>query len=211
MNEIFIVGAGGLGREVRSWLPACLSSKSQWRIAGFLNDDLDALEAMAGYEDTPIVSTIRGFYPMPNHWLVMAIADPINKKAIVNLLIERNAKFLTVIHPTANVASSAKIGEGSILYPLSTVHCEASLGSFVVLNSYSNVGHDSSIGDWSTLSGHVDVTGRCRIGTSVFVGSNASVLPGTFVGDHAKIGACSCVVRSVKANTTVFGVPAKVQ
>jgi len=43
----------------------------------------------------------------------------------------------------------------------------------------------------------------------VFMGSHASVLPGAVVGDYARVGAGSVVLRKVRPYTTVMGVPAQ--
>jgi serine O-acetyltransferase len=45
---------------------------------------------------------------------------------------------------------------------------------------------------------------------NVIVGGNASILGPVTVGENAKIGANSVVVRDVPANATVVGIPAKV-
>lgn len=48
-----------------------------------------------------------------------------------------------------------------------------------------------------------------RIGNNVWIGSNATLLPGITVGDNAVIAAGSVVNRDVPANSIVGGVPAK--
>lgn len=48
-----------------------------------------------------------------------------------------------------------------------------------------------------------------RLGKNVWIGANATVLPGVTVGDNAVIAAGAVVTRDVEANTVVGGVPAK--
>lgn len=45
---------------------------------------------------------------------------------------------------------------------------------------------------------------------NVLIGANASVLGNITIGENAKVGAGAVVVKDVKENTTVAGVPAKV-
>ena len=45
---------------------------------------------------------------------------------------------------------------------------------------------------------------------NVLIGANATILGNIIIGANAKIGAGSVVVNSVKENTTVVGVPAKI-
>lgn len=49
-----------------------------------------------------------------------------------------------------------------------------------------------------------------HIGKNVWIGANATVLPGVTVGDNAVIAAGAVVTKDVAANTVVGGVPAKV-
>lgn len=48
------------------------------------------------------------------------------------------------------------------------------------------------------------------IGSNVWIGAGATIVPGITVGDHAVVAAGAVVTRDVPANTVVAGVPAKV-
>lgn len=52
--------------------------------------------------------------------------------------------------------------------------------------------------------------GKIRIGNNVFIGANATVLPGVCIGDNSVVGANSVVTKSVPENTVVAGNPARV-
>src|SRR6202043_1587265 len=47
------------------------------------------------------------------------------------------------------------------------------------------------------------------IGSNVWIGGGAIILPGVTIGDEAMIGAGSVVTRDVAAGATVFGNPAR--
>ena len=49
-----------------------------------------------------------------------------------------------------------------------------------------------------------------HIGKNVWIGSNATVLPGVSIGDGAIVAAGAVVTKDVPENTIVGGVPAKV-
>jgi maltose O-acetyltransferase len=49
-----------------------------------------------------------------------------------------------------------------------------------------------------------------RIGSDVWIGGGAIVLPGVAIGDGAVIGAGSVVTRDVPAGATVVGNPARI-
>lgn len=50
-----------------------------------------------------------------------------------------------------------------------------------------------------------------RIGSNVWIGAGAIILPGVSIGDDALIGAGSVVTRDVPAGATAFGNPARVK
>ena len=66
--------------------------------------------------------------------------------------------------------------------------------------------HDAST---KKLLGYTRI-GRIKIGDHVFIGANATVLPGVTVGNNSVIGAGSMVTHDVPENTVVAGVPARV-
>lgn len=80
------------------------------------------------------------------------------------------------------------------------------------------IGETAEIGDYVTLFQGVTLggTGKERgkrhptLGNHVVVGAGAKILGGIKVGDNVKIGANSVVLKSVPANSTVIGVPARI-
>jgi acetyltransferase-like isoleucine patch superfamily enzyme len=81
------------------------------------------------------------------------------------------------------------------------------VGNFVFSQSY--ITHDCVVGPFSTISGGACLTGGTKVGERVFVGSNATIIPGRTIGDDAFISAGSVVIRNVKPGTKVFGNPAR--
>ncbi len=208
MKRIVIVGASGFGREVYWWTRT--HSSTDWRDPEVVFID-DSQQCLADYPDLqPLyIGTISTWQPSENDVALMAIADPRVKLQLSQKLIDKGARFGTFIHSSCLVVPSSKTGYGSILCPYAGVTCDVTIGRFVTMNCSSGAGHDAIIGDACTLSGFAEVTGKTILGTGVFMGSHACVLPGVRVGDFAKIGAGSVVTRHVKPNTTVMGVPAK--
>lgn len=48
------------------------------------------------------------------------------------------------------------------------------------------------------------------IGENVWIGSNATILPGVMIGNNSVVAAGAVVTKDVPENTVVAGVPAKV-
>lgn len=207
MKKVIIVGAGGLARMIYSWLPDFMGNED-WELRGFLSDRLDALQ---GYDyDEPILGTIKDYRPDGNHVLVMAVADPKDKLSIAESLEQRGAMFINLIHPTAMIGKNVTLGNGCVICPRAVLTCDIQMGNFVMVNLGVTIGHDAKIDDGCTINAHSDVTGFTELGKGVFLGSHAVVTPGVKVKDFARVGAGSVVVKQVRQDTTVFGIPAKI-
>lgn len=73
------------------------------------------------------------------------------------------------IHPTAIIAKTAKIGEGSHIGPYCFVDEEAEIGLNAVLHSFVNVYRGAKIGDHFFAHAHSVVREFCRIGNRVIL------------------------------------------
>lgn len=206
MYNIIIVGAGGFGREVYLWAKDSFS-KDQYRIKGFLDDNPRILN---NYNmGIGIIGDLDGYEIKKQDRFVFTIGDIDVKKHLVTKLKEKGAKFLTLIHPTAIVANTAKIGQGVIICPFVTVSDHAQLGDFVMMNIYSSCGHDVKVGDYCILSPYATLNGFVILEDEVFLGTHSTIIPYKKIGYKSKISANSSVMRDVPPNKIVFGVPGK--
>lgn len=205
-KNIIIIGAGGFAREVLVYVQDCIKAGKNWKIEGFLDDNLNALD---NYNyDIKIIGKISEYKPKQNDRFILAIANPLLKKKFTENLLERNFIFETLIHPTALIGNNVKIGTGCIFAPFSIATCDCQIGNFVTVNCSSGFGHNSKCGDFSTLSASCDVTGFVELGEGVFMGSRSTIHPKRKIGNWAKIGLGSGVVTNVKDGKSVIGVPA---
>ena len=122
MKDLYIVGAGGCGREVLQIIKDihCIQGP-RWNIVGFLDDTEGPL---AGKEcDYGVVETIVDYVPKENDVLAMAVADPKGKRKLAEMLLARGAVFENIIHPDAGIKDFSTMGMGNIIYGgLSLIH-----------------------------------------------------------------------------------------
>lgn len=206
-KRIIILGAGGLAREIINFFDAVDVDGELLTIDYYLDDTGPSFEKFDYKID--YLGSISDFSPENKDYFILAVADPALKHKIFEKLSGFHDRFLKIIHPTAIVAKTARIGIGSVIFPYSIVSADAVIGEFVNINSMSSVGHDAIIGNFSTLSAHVDVTGGVNVGVDVFFGTSACVIPRIKIGDRAKIGAGATVMRSIKDDQSVYTLPAK--
>lgn len=206
MKDLIIVGASGFGREMVWYIEDINSVKPTWNLKGFIDDNPNALDGCAC--DYPVLGSIKDWQPSENEEFACALAFPDVKERVVESLMERGAKFATIIHPTARINRHCEIGEGTVITTNCVISANARVGRFVTLLG-SNVAHDASVGDFSTLSGRCALNGHVQVGRNAYLGCGVLVAPSKKIGDHATVGIGSVVISNVKAGTKVFGNPAK--
>jgi sugar O-acyltransferase (sialic acid O-acetyltransferase NeuD family) len=204
--DIVIVGAGGFGREVYRWAKDSFPP-TEYRIKGFLSDRPCELDGF-GYEEK-ILGDDLSYSIEENDRFLFAIGNIEAKKRIVARMKVRSAQFLTLIHPTAVVAPSARIGEGVIVCPFALVSDHVVLGDFVMMNFYSSCGHDAKVGNYTVFSPYATANGFADIEEEVFLGTHATVTANRRIGRASKINANSVAMRDVPAGAFVHGVPGK--
>lgn len=207
MKKIYIVGAGGFGRELLWWIKDINKVTPTWEIMGFLDDDPSALD---GYEcDYKIVGSIKDWEPKEGEEFALALGSPALKRKIAGHLKSKGAHFASIIHPTAMLSEFAKHGEGFIMFPYSKLSANSTVGDFVTLLS-SPIGHDTIIGDYSVISGNCSVVRNVVIGKDVFLAAGVCIAQDVHIGDGAYLGLGCVVLKDVKEGDTVFGNPARV-
>jgi len=206
-RRILIVGAGGFGREVWQWVRDAWPARAD-RVAGFLSADAHILD---GHDHPlPVLGDPAHVEPEPGDAFVLAIGIPGTRRRVAESLAARDASFLTLVHPTAIVASTATLGPGTIVCPGAVVSDAAVLGSHVLVNYHASLAHDAVAGDYAVLSPYAAVGGGARLAADVFLGLHASVGPAVMIGERSKVSANSCALHDVPSDSLVLGVPGRV-
>lgn len=205
--DLIIIGAGGLGREVYSWLSQEIKEKQNYKIKGFIDDNPNSLDDFE--YPVKVISTINNYRPNPEEKLVLSILNTETKKRIVESLSQREAKFYKLIHPTSILGTNVKLGKGCVICPNCILTNDIQIGDFVFINTSSTIGHDTVIGDFTSINGKVEITGKVKVGSGCSFGVGAKVIPGRSIGNNVVVGAGSIVIRNFGNNITIFGNPAK--
>lgn len=196
MKQLIIVGAGDSGQEIFAWAsPHFMAMGLDFK--GYLDDT-----------NPDAFSTIIDYTPTSEDVFICSIGSPAGRVKCSDLLREKGAKFINLIHPSV-VMLSPLTATGVVIAPFVYIGNKVHLADDVLINVAATVGHDVVVGKGSILCAHVDLTGHVVVGAQALLGSHACVIPCKHVGDSAIVGAGSAVMRHVPANTTVVGVPAK--
>jgi sugar O-acyltransferase (sialic acid O-acetyltransferase NeuD family) len=208
MQDLVILGAGGLAREV-AWLVEEINRAAPtWNLLGYVDKDADRVGAVVG-RHTIVCSEVE----LAHRELAVAIG--IGTPAILRKVSGRfagypNLSFPNLIHPTVLVdTASLQLGRGNLIAARNTLTVNVRLGSFNVLNLNCTVGHDVVIGDCCVINPGAHLSGGDTIGSECLIGAGATILEGLTIGDRVIVGAGSVVIKNVKGPGTVMGVPAR--
>jgi sugar O-acyltransferase (sialic acid O-acetyltransferase NeuD family) len=116
---------------------------------------------------------------------------------------------ITVIHPSAQIAPNACIGEGCQLMAGAIVNPEARLGRQCIINTRASVDHECVLDDGVELGPGATLCGIVHLGINAWVCTGATVLPRIDIGADAIVGAGALVIHDVPPGVTIVGVPAK--
>lgn len=207
MKNLLIIGARGWGREVYDISKACIEAGADFTVKGFLDDKFDALEGYDNYP--PIIGPVESYQVQPDDVFICALGDVNYKKLYADIILKKGGEFISLVHPTAVIGTNAKIGKGCVVGAFANLSNDTSIGNFVTISIRSGMGHDTIIGDYSHIGGSCSISGFVTIGKSVTMHPGCVMVPHRKIDDNSVIGTGSVVLGNVKANTTVFGNPAK--
>lgn len=209
MNDIIIVGAGGLGRETAWVIEKSNLKKPEWNILGFI-DDNEAIQntVINGYKVLGGIEDVRNY---KNAEFICALGNAKVKKTVVERMksINPDIKFATVIDADMYLSDTTKIGKGSIISTNTTVNVNITIGEHVLVHFGSTVGHDAVIGDYTTVYPGANISGSTKIGSCCELGTGMQIIQGKKVCDNCIIGAGAVVVKDLTEEGTYVGLPAK--
>lgn len=204
MSSLLIFGAGGHGKVVAEAAAAC----DIWSDIVFADDLFPGLKQV---NEIPVVADITDAKALQSSFTdaIVAVGDNKLRLSLTQELNKCGFNLPVIKHPSAIVAESASIGEGSVLMANSVVQSCAQLGQAVILNTSSSIDHDCEIGNGVHLSPGTHLGGDVRISDFAFLGVGVSVIRGVSIGSNSIIGSGSVVIENIDSDVIAAGVPAR--
>ncbi len=204
-KAVVVYGASGHGKVV-----ADVARLAGLELAGFLDDDPAKIGGV--YFGAPVFSwdaVLRQHERVAELGVALGIGDNAIREACFTRLTSAGLCIPTLVHPSAVIAASSRLGAGTVVMAGAVVNPDATVGEGCILNTGSVVEHDNRLGTFVHLSPNAALGGGVSIGHRTHVGLGAVVLPGMVVGADVRVGAGAVVHRPVADATTVVGNPAR--
>lgn len=207
MKDLYIIGAGGFGREV-AWIVERINSiKPTWKLKGFIDDNETLWGSTEGeyhvFGGCEYLSALEGVYA------VCAVGSSNVRKKIIEKLKDTSVKFATLVDPSVLYSNSVRIGEGAIVCAGTIITVDVNIGDHVIVNLDCTIGHDAVIDDFVTIYPSVNVSGNVLIGECSELGTGTQIIQGKKVISNTIIGAGAIVVKDCLESGTYVGSPAK--
>ena len=209
-RDLLVVGSGGFGRETVEAVRAINAAGGSWHILGYL-DDNPAVHGKV-VDGVPVLGGIAEVHSHPGALVVVCTGRPDNylsRPRIVGALDLAADRYATIVHPSAAVSSSSRVGPGSVILAQTALTASVDVGSHVAVMPHVTLTHDDAIGDFATIASGACLGGGVRISPGAYVGSGALIREQCTIGTGSLVGMGAVVTRDVPAHEVWAGVPAR--
>ena len=118
--------------------------------------------------------------------------------------IKKYGYFLpTLIHPSAEIAPSAQLGEGTLVFENAVIGSEAIIGDDCIINTGAIVSHDCRIANHVRISPGAVLAGDVKIGENSLIGMGVTVYLGVKIGKNVIIANGQNIVSDVPDNAII--------
>ena len=200
-----IYGYGGHGLEVEELARVINLKENRWEKIIFVDDAKDKIdnEKIFSFED--IISK----YSPKDIEFMTGIGEPVIREKLYNKVKEKDYSFAILVHPSASVAESAVLEEGTMVAHNAFVSIKAHLFTNALVQPLACVHHECSVGRNSVVSTSAVMGGNSSLGYNSFIGLGASVKQGISVGNGSVVGMGAIVIKNVSDRVMVVGNPAR--
>lgn len=148
--------------------------------------------------------------PDATHFIVAIGDNKARSRVFEEYLSQSSLKPFSAIHATAFISDSAQIGAGTFVGPRAVVHVDAKVGLNAIVNTAAVVEHDCVLDDHAFVAPSSSLCGGAKVGVRGFVGTNATMLPLSSIGEDSILGAGSVLKKSLGDRVVAVGAPARV-
>ncbi len=206
-KKIAIIGFDGYATDLLD----AIRTSDEWHLSCVIGTPYDRGEPPDGIKANKKIKDISSIVASnPELTFICGIGENLrSRRTLIESLKSLEKKWAIVIHPSATVATSAKIAYGSTVLPKAVVQSNARISNHCIIGARCMFGRGSFFGSFSSLGA------GAIVGTNSIVGEGAEIRLGAKINGNLHIGANvtvepgSMVVSEIADEMTVSGNPAK--
>jgi len=203
VKPLLILGIGNFAVEV-----ADLASEiAGFRPAAFMQS-VDPENRQGTLAGLPVLWIAEAERLVRTHWAVCALGAP-ERRHFIGKVAALGMRFATLVHPTARVSPTSRLGEGTIVSAGAVIAAQTRVGRHVIVNRGALLGHHCEIGDYVTIGPCANIAGSVSIGEATFVGIGAVVSDHLTVGSGSFLSAGALVVKNIEDGMLVMTAPSR--
>lgn len=202
-KKIVIIGASGHGKVV-----ANIAKLNGYKEILFIDDDVNKKEC-GQYK---IIGTSKQIDSLikDDYEFAVAVGDNGIRERIFERLVNKEARLPALIHPTAVIDETVKIGKGTVVMANAVINSSSSIGKACIVNTATSIDHDCVIGNYVHVSPGVNIAGMVTVGFKTWIGVGATIINNLNIGEECIIGAGCVVIKEVKDRIKIVGNPQKI-
>jgi sugar O-acyltransferase (sialic acid O-acetyltransferase NeuD family) len=209
-TRLVIMGATAFP-EIKQIILDINSEKEKYSIVGILDDN----QAIAGevIDGAKVLGPLVLARELNDCKFIMAIGSHksrISRFSILKRIQIPAEEYETIIHPTAVIYASARVGRGCVIYPGVVVFSSCSIGDHAFILPNSVIGVNNTIQEGALITSLVTTTANVSIGAYSHIGTGSCISENVRIGTGAQVGIGSVVLRDVPAGAFCLGNPARV-
>ena len=206
LRRCVVYGASQGGRSVVE----CLKAMGGYEVVAFLDDDPNRKGTT--YYGLPVwpADELENLHRKDIGALATHIAVRELRLKIRDRSKAAGVYMLNVIHPSAVVADSVRMGVGNIIKAGAVLDTDVRLGDCCIIDNGVIIPHHNRIGNACHLAPGVRMGGDCDIHDCTLVGIGATISARIQIGSNVVVAPGACVVRNVPSDVVVEGVPARI-
>lgn len=209
MQKLVIIGGSNAYWEIEELINDINSIKPTYQIVGIYDDN----ETIIGSNFNGIV--VNGPIEKVKQYsndvkFIFAIGSFKTRLIRADILKRLNIstdRFETLVHPSAKIFSTAKVGKGCIIHYGTVIFNHTIIDDFCVIAANCVIAVGNFVGKGALFGSNITTTTGVKIGSFSFIGSSSSIGEFVEIGPGSQIGMSSLILKDIKSGSFVLGNP----
>lgn len=209
MQQLVIIGGSNAFWEISELISDINQIEPQYEIIAVLDDSPELIGKNYGtlIVEGPIEKAKDYCREVMFVFAIGSYKTRIIRQAILERLGIAEERFISLIHPSAKIFSTATIGHGCIIHFGTVVFNHTKVESFVVIAANCVIAVSNYIGKGALFGSNITTTTGVKVGSFSFIGSSTSIGEQVIIGPGAQIGMGSLVLKNITEGAFVLGNP----